>query len=60
MPSRRLPVAGLAVAGVMVLVLLLTGRGPISGEELARRVAECEPSWSNYDEDLKAQSEPPP
>ena len=55
MPSRRLPVAGLAVAGVMVLVLLLTGRGPISGEELARRVAECEPSWSNYDEDLKAQ-----
>ena len=55
MRSRRLPVAGLAVAGVMVLVLLLTGRGPISGEELARRVAECEPSWSNYDEDLKAQ-----
>ncbi|HPK00105.1 MAG TPA: hypothetical protein PKW60_11510 [Candidatus Hydrogenedentes bacterium] len=55
MPSRRLPVAALAVAGVVVLVMILSAKGPMSSEELARRVMKCEPSWSNYDEDLKAQ-----
>ncbi|MGI6458554.1 MAG: hypothetical protein ACOX5J_00395 [Candidatus Hydrogenedentales bacterium] len=55
MPSRRLPVAVFLVAAAVVVVMILTAKGPISSEELARRVINCEPSWSNYDEDLKAQ-----
>jgi hypothetical protein len=56
MPARRVSIAGLVVAGIIVILLMvITANRPITEEELARRVQQCAPSWSNYDEDLKAQ-----
>lgn len=56
MAARRTVKAGLVVAGALfALLLLLSVNESLSEDELARRVAQSQPSWNNYDEDLKAQ-----
>ncbi|MFO7974396.1 MAG: hypothetical protein R6V12_07170 [Candidatus Hydrogenedentota bacterium] len=49
--------AGVFLAGgvMMLLLVALPRHTPMSEKELARRVAQSDPRWNNYDEDLKAQ-----
>lgn len=53
---KRAAAAGGALFALMVLAVHWTSlRGQrFSPEELAARCAQCNPSWANYDEDLKA------